>query len=88
MKCVKDARMKLLEDIMMVEFAAIELNLFLDTHPNDQRALADYNRYTGMLQLLKAQYEAQYGPLTNFGTAQSQYPWRWVTEPWPWELEY
>ena len=82
------ARLKMLEEIMMLEFAAIELTLFLDTHPEDKRALADYNRYTKMLQRSKKEYEALYGPLSVYGTSPSQYPWRWVYEPWPWEIDY
>ncbi|ADG83231.1 spore coat protein CotJB [Thermincola potens] len=81
-------RVQMLEEIMMVEFATIELGLFLDTHPYDMRALKDYNRYTCMLQKLKAEYEQLYGPLALHGTAPTQFPWKWVEEPWPWEIEY
>ncbi|HCD09371.1 MAG TPA: spore coat protein CotJB, partial [Thermoanaerobacter sp.] len=34
------------------------------------------------------QYEQFYGPLMVFGHSQSQYPWKWVDDPWPWEIEY
>jgi spore coat protein JB len=63
----------------------VELNLYLDTHPRDQRALRDYNAYTQHLMMLKNEYQRRYGVLTNFGNAQSQYPWSWINEPWPWE---
>ena len=29
--------------IVQCEFILIDINLFLDTHPNDKRALEDYN---------------------------------------------
>ena len=78
-------RRELLKKIQELEFAAVELNLYLDNHPECQRALADYNRFTEKLINLKNAYEARYGPLTHFGNTPSQYPWQWVDEPWPWE---
>ena len=79
---------KMLRKIQELEFAAVELNLFLDNHPTHQRALMDYNMITQELMQVKQAYEMQYGPLTNFGFAPSQYPWRWVEEPWPWECKH
>ncbi|AOT72209.1 spore coat protein CotJB [Geosporobacter ferrireducens] len=81
-------RVEMLRRIQEVEFACIDLNLYLDTHPTDKRALMDYNSYTYQLMMLKKQYESIYGPMTNFGYAQSQYPWAWIEDPWPWEIEY
>ncbi len=78
----------LLKEIMSYEFTAVELNLFLDTHPNDVKALTEYNQVTECLKKLKFEYEKCYGPLTNFGTSPSQHPWRWIDEPWPWQIEY
>jgi spore coat protein JB len=78
----------LLKKIMELEFVCIDLNLYLDTHPEDQKALTDYNYYFNQLSLLKQQYSQYYGPLMSFGHCQSQYPWKWVEDPWPWEIEY
>ncbi|MDI9568500.1 MAG: spore coat protein CotJB, partial [Bacillota bacterium] len=39
-------RRELLLKIMALDFTALELNLYLDTHPRDARALEDYNRVT------------------------------------------
>lgn len=81
-------RLDMLRRIQELSFACVDLNLYLDTHPRDQRALRDYNTYACQLMMLTRQYESMYGPMTNFGTAQSQYPWRWIEDPWPWEIEY
>jgi spore coat protein JB len=81
-------RQKLLEQIKAIEFMTVDLNLYLDTHPNDRRALSEYNCYTRQLQALKNEYEMRYGPLTNFGYSISPYPWAWINEPWPWEEKY
>jgi len=79
---------QLLTQIMALEFTAVDLNLYLDTHPDDQRALMDYNSAAQELAMLKDQYQRRYGPLTNYGYAPSQYPWAWVNDPWPWEVSF
>lgn len=81
-------RKAMLINIMAEEFTAIEFNLYLDTHPDDMKALNDFNETVKKLRDLKAQYEKRYGPLTNFGFATSEYPWQWIDEPWPWEINF
>lgn len=83
-----DQRRRDLLRIMELEFAAIDLNLFLNTHPGEQRALADYNAVAQELMRAKTAYESRYGPLMPFGQAVSQGTWRWIEEPWPWELTF
>lgn len=75
----------LLRKIQELEFATIDLNLFLDTHPKNIDALKAFNDLSLKTQKLKKIYEAKFGPLTNFGYDQSNSPWAWVDEPWPWE---
>ncbi len=79
---------KMLNEIMSLEFTAVDLNLYLDTHPCDMRALTEYNQVVQQLRMLKHSYEQCYGPLGNYGTSPGQYPWRWIDEPWPWQIEY
>ena len=79
---------RMLKEIMSHEFTCIDLNLYLDTHPTDMRVLAEYNHATRMLQTLKSAYEQCYGPLSVAGSTPSQYPWSWIDEPWPWQIEY
>ncbi|HBY20846.1 MAG: spore coat protein CotJB [Clostridiales bacterium GWE2_32_10] len=79
------SREELKLQIQELEFAVIELNLFLDTHPTNQKALMDYNMFSIELNKTKNVYQKKYGPLTNFGYALSSYPWKWVESPWPWE---
>jgi spore coat protein JB len=74
--------------IQQLEFMCVELNLYLDTHPYDMRALMEYNCYAQQIAVLKAQYEQMYGPLLGFGfgSTGSNQSWKWVKEPWPWEI--
>ena len=64
------------------QFAITDIALYLDTHPEDQRALCLHREYTRILKDLRNKYQKVYGPLTI------EYPcnkWRWLEEPWPWE---
>ena len=75
-------RRKMLMQIKEYDFALDELNLYLDTHPDDAQALCLHNNYARTLRDLETQYQKIYGPLT------ANYPcnkWRWLEEPWPWE---
>ncbi|ACX51403.1 hypothetical protein Adeg_0233 [Ammonifex degensii KC4] len=76
---------ELLHEIQKWRFRVLELVLFLDTHPDDNRALEDYNEAAKRLHSLQRTYEERYGPLTNFGGAPSGHTWTWIEELWPWE---
>ena len=79
---VKDKKL-LMEQIAQCEFICIDINLYLDTHPDDENALADYNCYAEQLEALKAMYVEHYGPLANFGNSVSYGSWKWTSNPWP-----
>lgn len=81
-------RQDLLRSIMQVQFETVELGLFLDTHPADAAALAAYRMYTDRLLRLRADYEAAYGPLLNFGWGMPSASWQWNDDPWPWEINW
>ena len=75
----------LLEKIGEARFACVELRLYLDTHPDDAMAKADYLAYSMKLQQLIERYEQQYGPLMNFGQSPTE-AGSWVFQKWPWDL--
>jgi spore coat protein JB len=77
----------LLNRIRQLEFAAIDLNLYLDNFPNNSEALNAYNNFSRQLISSIQEYEKYYGPLVNFGFSQGSSPWNWIDEPWPWEPE-
>lgn len=81
-------RLSLLRQIMELEFTAIELNLFLDTHPENKEALRDIKVVNERLRKLMDDYEKLYGPLLPFSANVGDDHWRWVDEPWPWEINY
>ncbi len=75
-----------MEQIQQVDFAIVELQLYLDTHPQDYNAIQQFNQLAAQSKQLKAQYEQQFGPLTQFGGSFSSYPWSWNEAPWPWQM--
>lgn len=74
----------LLMKISECEFVCVELNLYLDTHPKDKDARADYYCYSKKLAELIAKYEQTYGPLLGFGHSPTNVGC-WVCSPWPWQ---
>jgi len=83
---VDPQQLQMLSEIQQLEFVAVELTLYLDTHPDEQEPLNEYNKATGQLNQLKVQYESLYGPLAVYGLSPSKYPWQWVEQPWPWDI--
>lgn len=85
MGCEHQAAM--LVKIQELEFVALELNLYLDTHSCDQDAINDFNCAVEAACKLVQKYEEKYGPLYNFGISiETEDEWRWINSPWPWEL--
>lgn len=80
-----DNRMTLLHRIHALDFAILELKLFLDTHPCDQQALAQRQEYMTTRAMLIETYEAQYGPYVVTAKQVKGNRWSWVDSPWPWE---
>jgi len=80
------SREELLCQIAQCEFTCVDINLYLDTHPDNERALSDYNCYAQQLAALKDLYVKHYGPLENFGNSTSEGKWKWVSQKWPFAL--
>jgi spore coat protein JB len=76
----------MLEKLMELDFMAVDLQLYLDTHPNCSNALAKYNETICQSTILRKQYEEIYGPLYSF-RSEAGTSWRWNNEPWPWQYQ-
>ena len=74
-----------LDKIYKLQFFAVDLNLYLDNFPDCEKAKADYDKISSELKKTMWDYEKEYGPLTNFGSAYFQDHEKWVNSPWPWE---
>lgn len=72
--------------LMAIDFALIDLMMYLDTHPCDCGSRKLANEYAEKLCEIKKKYERKYGPLTASSSARDcDDKWEWICGPWPWE---
>jgi spore coat protein JB len=76
----------LLIAIMEASFVSLETALYLNTHPDDERALRLHNNSSQQLMQLEDMYTSRYGPLRN--NQLSRFPWAYINDPWPWDMEF
>ena len=74
----------LMKYINEVSFALNDVTLYLDTHPDDTKAIEYYHKYKEQRHQAVKEYEQCYGPLLNYDVNCSE-RWTWVDGPWPWE---
>lgn len=72
----------LLKRIAAIDFAIVELNLYMDTHPDNSEINEKLNSYREKSSKLRKEYETLYGPLTLDNEEKNQ--WGWISDPWPW----
>lgn len=75
-------REEMAKKLKCYRFAIIELGLYLDTHPDDEKAICLHKEYCNRFKVLSDKYQKVYGPLTIMFPCNK---WRWLEEPWPWE---
>ena len=72
-----------LSELQTMAFIIQELALYLDTHRNDEEALAVYRSFQKMYADAAKAYAKECGPLTLFDLTDG--PYAWLNDPWPWE---
>lgn len=75
----------MLRELQEAGFVLHELVLYLDTHPDNRKALAMYRNARKKYMDLYAQYEAAHGPMTAYGVSDSAARWTWGAMGWPWQ---
>lgn len=81
----KSERENLLNQWQQYNFALIDLDLYLDTHPNESNVVKLYNNYLKIEKQIRDKYESMYGPLTLYSDDLDKNSWVWIRSPWPWE---
>lgn len=81
----QNEREELLFNVLKYKFAMNDLNLYLDTHPDNQNYIMLYNKYRDEEKKICNEYEKKYGPLTLDSQYLENSPWNWLKSPWPWE---
>lgn len=69
-----------------VEFALVDVILYLDAYPGCEKALEYYHRLLAERDELIDTINKQCGPMTNLGNASTS-TWQWIDGPWPWHTE-
>ena len=80
--CNNSNQQQMLMQIRELKFSVNDLALYLDTHPNDRRAIRIHNQYSNELRTVSDEYQRKYGPLSIECPCNK---WRWIDLPWPWE---
>lgn len=80
-------RQACLMQVQIYDFATHELNLYLDTHPDDTKMLALFKEYNECAKKARREYEQHFGPLTVSSVHTEKTPWIWIQGPWPWERQ-
>ena len=78
----------LLKEVQELAFKLYDLTLFLDTHPHEQSALAEYNETLNKYKSMVCNFERLYGPLSLKNMPDNTNTWQWIKGPWPWENCY
>jgi spore coat protein JB len=81
-----DSYRAILLELQKVDFALVELTLYLDTHPTDMQAVQQFNQLAQRRQQIAGELEMKYGPLMQFGHSFTRFPWQWAESPWPWQV--
>lgn len=71
----------MLKRLDSISFTIYELRLFLDTHPDNTEASEMLKAYKKKYEVVKAEFENEYGPLTLNGKNSDD----WLKDPWPWD---
>lgn len=72
-----------LGELMALQFVSHELQLYLDTHPNDKEAFTALKNALSLYREAKKRYVDRYGPLCPADLEYSQ-TFNWLADPWPW----
>lgn len=73
---------ELMRAIMEADFFAQDLKLYLDTHPNDARALEMFREACRQYKACKAAFEDSFYPITAHSAGMDDC-WNWTDGVWP-----
>ena len=73
-----------LGEIMALDFVQKELNLYLDTHPEDNEAFEMLQKVISLSKEARKKFVKRYGPLCITDLVDCE-KYTWDRGPWPWE---
>lgn len=77
---------QLMQWINESSFMANDLHLYLNSHPDDEKAYESFCEYSKRRKDVLKEYARHYGPLTvDTACDEQSCSWKWISSPWPWE---
>ena len=73
-----------LGELMALDFVIKELNLYLDTHKDDDEAFRTLKSTLALYEEGKERYVRKYGPITIHDLKYAD-SFTWLCDPWPWD---
>ena len=73
-----------LTELMAIDFAADELELYLDTHADDTEAFELYQTVLALSKEAHKRYVETCGPITQEDMLGAE-RYSWLNDPWPWD---
>ena len=73
-------------ELMALDFVIDELELYLDTHPEDTEAFALYQNLLALRKEARERYIRLYGVINQCDQL-GQDAYTWLKDPWPWEFQ-
>lgn len=74
---------RLLARLSMLDFAATDLALYLNTHPDDKKMIEQYNQIIDEADKLRYIYETTVSPLYSYRSSSKEDYFGWIDNPWP-----
>ncbi|MBQ7378452.1 MAG: spore coat protein CotJB [Clostridia bacterium] len=70
--------------LQRLDFAIVELALYLDSYPDNAAALDYYQKLTAERETVAEAYKQNCGPMTIMDNKNPTL-WEWGQSPWPWQ---
>lgn len=75
-----------LGELMAIDFAIKELNLYLDTHSGDKEALTMLKNLIALSKEARSKYVKEHGPIM-LADLEKMDSYKWINDPWPWDYK-
>lgn len=74
----------LMARLSRLDFAIVELAMYLDSYPDNPDALDYYRKLMTEREQVAAEYTSTCGPITIYDN-KNPARWEWGQSPWPWQ---
>lgn len=73
-------------ELMAIDFVVDEIELYLDTHPDDKEAFNMYQAFLTLQKEAHERYVKRFGPVQQCDML-GMNSYTWLNDPWPWDYQ-